>query len=867
MIKFKFWRDPKKNTSPDFRDTRTNAYRNVLTLLSKPWGLVAVFFLSWLLSLYALNLIIGIVETIAHNTNLLFHNQSDNKLEMYHVWYTLYLQDYPFWLTFGLVVFFAMSVWVGFKTYFNFRALEDIQNTNSNQWASTEDIIKSNPMVRMNPNVPYNGVGGVPIAFVRPSVLKKFKVEMTPFFDDAKEEDKAAYQQVTESLAAYGLELDEVVKKDTLLRSELSENLDEYAIFIADEATNVIALGITRSGKGVFFVNSVLDMFSRTTNMDKKASFFMADTKGIALRENYEMLISRGYEVLVFNTADPFFSNPFSPLFTATYNYEDYLFDKKLSQVERFKKLDFAIHDLATLANTLYIRPKDGQAFFVDNAKALFRASSLALIDYCLHTNQKEKISLYTVSKTIAHMMGISINRKKHPYLERYISSKRKLDDLFADYKDKTALDVYFGEMSDNHPAKDAYGSIKMAGGASETLAGIASELLIQLDPYMRRGTARLTSENAFDFRKLGFGEKPQAIFLIFPDSNTTNEELATLFIEQSFQELVREADMTESGSCPRTVIYLLDEFGNLMKIPDMGKKMSSALSRNIRFHLILQNLGQLDIYERSERETMEANAGLTFYIKSNDKITNEEITSRLGKVAVASYSRQGGRFSNKKTENESVEKVDMMARHELEQLQFGENVIMRISKTATLDNQAITQYPIINRGKERMVPSYWYLKHRKVGWGDIPIDNTHVTNELKDMTLELYPIEAALVYLKEKKEEEQRVEKEKEKQAISEEEQVKSAFKKAMQKEFEGGKRYFGLCTDALSDGLIQTICDELFTTQKIIGDAENLQQGLSFLKEGSLADFTQWLEMENNTDSIEFFAQKIGLEGWEKQ
>lgn len=591
----------------------------------------------------------------------------------------------------------------------------------------------------------------------------------------------------------------------------------------------------------------------------------MADTKGIALRENYNMLIERGYEVLVFNVADPFLSNPFSPLFTATYNYEDYLFDDTLTQIERFKKLDFAIHDLATLANTIYTRPKDGKSFFIDNAKALFRASCLAVIDDCLHMNQKKKISLYTVSKTIAYMMGITINRKNHPYLARYVSKERRLDDLFADYEKKTALDVYFGEMSDEHPAKDAYGSIELAGGASETLAGIASELLVQLDPFMRRGTARLTSENAFDFRKMGFGDKPQAIFLIYPDSNSTNEELATLFIEQSFQELVREIDATESARSPRTVIYLLDEFGNLMKIPNMGGKTSAALSRNIRFYMILQNLGQLDRYG-DEKKTIVGNSGITMYIKSNDKDTNDAIMIRLNKTSVSSYSRQGARFSNKKTENESTKDVDMMAHHQLEQLQFGENIIFRTSLVASLDNEAVTSYPILNRGADRMVPSYWYLQHKKVGWESIPINNTHVTNELKDMTLELYPTAIAHTVRKENQEEAKRQEISRLKQEVTQEEVVKSAFQKAMQIEFEGGTRYFEACTASLSEGLIQTICAELFTSEKILKDSDNLQQGLSFLKTGTLADFTQWLEMEDNTDSIECVAQILGLEGWEQ-
>ncbi|WP_270996100.1 type IV secretory system conjugative DNA transfer family protein [Listeria seeligeri] len=852
MVKFKRkFKDPRKYNGSGWRDTRLAAYRNKLTILAKPKGLALFSIFSWLAQLYLVNLIIGLTKAVTENTQAFFHGQPDHKTDIPHAFIYPVLFEYPSWLILFMVIFAGTSIYLCVQVYHSFRALEDIQNANSNKWEDTPSLLSQYRLIYADETAFFDGVGGVPIANIRPSVLKEFGLERVPFFDDQIIE-KEEISDIQSSLIMRGEDLENIRKNSEILRKELPEPVREYGILIADENTNVIVLGITRSGKGVFFVNSDIDAFSRSKKMDDRASFFIADTKGIALRENYNMLVERGYEVLVFNTADPFFSNPFSPLFTATHNYEDYLFkEKELTRVQRYKRLDFAVQDIASLATILYIRPMDGQKFFIDNARALFRASCLAIIDYCLRTNQKHKICLYTVSKTISDMMGKKMNRKNHPYLQKYVTSERSLDDLYADYKGKSALDVFFGELDNDHPASDAYGSIRLAGGAEQTISGIASELIIALDPYVQSGNARLTADNAFDFRKLGFGDKPLAIFLVFPDSSTSNEELATLFLESSFRELVREADASQEGECPRTVIYLLDEFGNLMKIPSIGKKMSAALSRNIRFHVVLQNLGQLKIYDEAERETIYSNAGITEYIKSNDKDTNNEISDRLRKHSVSSYTRQGSRLSIKKSEIESVKDVDMLSRAELEQLQFGENVILRVSKTTDLNSEAITQFPILNRGTERMIPSFWYLKHKKIAWEELPINNTHVDISLDGYTLELLP--PSILDKKNHAD-------------SSDKEKVKQTFKSCVQKEYKKDGKYYKNCREVWTNDVVVTIRGELFSEEKIKNDKENLNDGLKRLMSGTVAEFTQWLEMEDNIQSVESVAVILSLESWKE-
>lgn len=836
-------------TTKNWRDNKQAPYRSKMTLLAKPQSLIVIGVLSFLFQLFAINALISVLLAFQKHTNRLLHGGTPEKGALLKAIFKPILLQYPMGLLLLCLLFTFTSLLLCHNVYKSFRALDDIQNAGSNRWATIEELLKQYRIMWADPNIPYDGIGGIAVAHVRPSVLKKYKLDRLPYLDDTYFGDEADIDP-EEHLASTGEDLSILKKNVEILRKELPEDEKGYAFLIADENTNAITYGITRAGKGVFFGNPVLDTFSRSRAIKDRASFFMADTKGVALRENYKMLVEREYDVLVFNMADPFFSNPFSPLFTAVNNYEDYLFPAEaMTKIDNYKRLDFATQDIASIASILYIRPHKGDNFFVDNARALFRAITIALIDYCLKTNQKNKICLYAISKTIANMMGIKINRKNHPYLKKYVTEDRSLDDLFADYKGKSALDLYFGELAIDHPARDAYASIRIVNDAAQTLAGIAGELLIALDPYVRSGNARLTADNAFDFRKMGFGDKPQAIFLVYPDSDSSNEDIAKLFTESAFRELVREADATEEGECERTVIFDLDEFGNLFTIPKIGSKMSAALSRNIRFFLMLQNIGQLDKYDPFEKKTILSNAGITFYLKSNDKETNDEIMSRLDKRTVATFTRNGEETKLKKSIVDSTTKENMMSRHELEQLQFGESVILRVSKTMDLANASVDQYPILNRGADRMIPSFWYLKHKKIAWKDLPIDNTHVDIALEGYALELLP--------------DHLLEKEAETESIAQTEVQKQSFKSAIQKAYKRDGNYWRNCTEVWEQtAYIQQIREALFTEEKIKMDPFNLTEGQKMLMSGTIAEFTQWLEMEDNINSIHTVARIIELD-----
>ncbi|EHD1719332.1 TraM recognition domain-containing protein, partial [Listeria monocytogenes] len=181
----------------------------------------------------------------------------------------------------------------------------------------------------------------------------------------------------------------------------------------------------------------------------------------------------------------------------------------------------------------------------------------------------------------------------------------------------------------------------------------------------------------------------------------------------------------------------------NLPLINDLDTKLTACLGRNIRFFLILQSFSQLKKYPEGLNDTILSNCGYMFYIKSPSETTNDIISKRLNKRNVWKMSRQGRFFSLFKSENESIEKEELMNVTELEQLQFGENVILRIMTNEDKDENEITAYPILNRGKHRFHRHYSYLQgYKEMSWEEIPEvnDGAHTKVQLGDLVTTLDP-------------------------------------------------------------------------------------------------------------------------------
>ena len=99
-----------------------------------------------------------------------------------------------------------------------------------------------------------------------------------------------------------------------------------------------------------------------------------------------------------------------------------------------------------------------------------------------------------------------------------------------------------------------------------------------------------------------------------------------------------------------KRVHFILDEFGNMAKIPNFDGKMTVARSRNILFHLYLQDYEQMNestviILHTSFVQT----CNLWYFISSADHDVCKSISDNIGEedIMVESYSNN---FNNNVT-------------------------------------------------------------------------------------------------------------------------------------------------------------------------------------------------------------------------
>ena len=83
-----------------------------------------------------------------------------------------------------------------------------------------------------------------------------------------------------------------------------------------------------------------------------------------------------------------------------------------------------------------------------------------------------------------------------------------------------------------------------------------------------------------------------------------------------------------------------MDEFGNMAKVPNFDTKMTVARSRNILFHLYLQDYAQMnEKYGDNIAKIIRGNCNLWYFIACPDNEVCEDISRQLGEYDVTNTS------------------------------------------------------------------------------------------------------------------------------------------------------------------------------------------------------------------------------------
>ena len=133
---------------------------------------------------------------------------------------------------------------------------------------------------------------------------------------------------------------------------------------------------------------------------------------------------------------------------------------------------------------------------------------------------------------------------------------------------------------------------------SDKTLTSYLSEVNSYIQQLSDDGILSMTSENDIDIANMD--ESPNALFVIVPDERFTRHRFVTLFLTQTYKELVEKANTnlrkkdTDTAILKRRAYFILDEFGNLPKMKNIEGMVTVGRSRGIRYLFVLQSFSQL---------------------------------------------------------------------------------------------------------------------------------------------------------------------------------------------------------------------------------------------------------------------------------
>lgn len=204
--------------------------------------------------------------------------------------------------------------------------------------------------------------------------------------------------------------------------------------------------------------------------------------------------------------------------------------------------------------------------------------------------------------------------------------------------KNSLPFEAYLEGLPEDSPLKLALAIAKIA--PQKMRGSFYTSALATLDLFQDPNIHAMSALTDYDY--ITTGDRKRAIFLILPDERSAYYTLAALYVYEQYQALVQYGD-SHGGRLPRRVNFVCDEFGNFCRIPDFDKFVTVGRSRGVRFHLFLQNLGQLKAkYGDELAETISSNCETWIYLYTSDMGTLETLCKKLDKYTIKAPSLSG---------------------------------------------------------------------------------------------------------------------------------------------------------------------------------------------------------------------------------
>ncbi len=326
---------------------------------------------------------------------------------------------------------------------------------------------------------------------------------------------------------------------------------------------HTIIVGDTGCGKTRRLIVPAIKLIGKTGE-----SMIISDPKGELYQKTSQGLKAKGYEIRVLNMREPRNGDRWNPLelIETMYKSEDEnMRDKGLIM------LDEIIDQMATCIES----SKD--KYWETVSKQFIKATALTILDYAPEGSLNFRNLALACNDIMSSLCKNLDNNSSSTEDEDYSEN----DHFICFYEclpaDSLIRQNFASTVCVNHPT---------------TMSCISTTMLSIVNMYTRQESIKfLFSKTDFDIRSLG--QKSIALYILLPDELLTLYPLATLFVSQIYSVLIDLA-FTNGGTLPNKVNFILDEFANFTRMPNISSMLTSSRSRGIRFFLVVQDIEQL---------------------------------------------------------------------------------------------------------------------------------------------------------------------------------------------------------------------------------------------------------------------------------
>ncbi|WP_366533593.1 VirD4-like conjugal transfer protein, CD1115 family (plasmid) [Carnobacterium maltaromaticum] len=353
---------------------------------------------------------------------------------------------------------------------------------------------------------------------------------------------------------------------------------------------NAIVIGGPGSGKTFTFIKPNI--------MQMNASFIVTDPKKLLVHETGKMLKDNGYKIKIFDLATLANSDSFN-----VFNYikTELDVDRVLEAItEGTKKND-----------------QQGGEDFWRQAEALLIRSFIAYLwfdgqenDYTPHLGM------------IADMLRLT--ERKDP-------------------KVPSPVEMWFEEQNERIPNNYAYKQFTLFNDLykSETRMSVLAIAAGRYSIFDHEQVVDMVREDTMDIES--WNEEKTAVFIAIPETSDTYNFLSAIFLATAMEVLRKKADEVLTGERILAIgkkllhiRFLIDEFANIGRIPNIDKALATFRSREMSIVIVLQALDQLKTMYKNGWATLVNTCDSFLFLGGDEKETTEYLSKRAGKQTIS---------------------------------------------------------------------------------------------------------------------------------------------------------------------------------------------------------------------------------------